>query len=474
MKRRGLLLALACFIAAGGWALDVNGELSTETRLSLDDGRFLFNQENAGLAFEQQVDDNLYCKVKLHARYFNDPIGSQSMSNILTSRELGVLSSVYPVEIDLEEAYLTCTGFIFSGLDLTVGKQRIAWGTADRLNPTDLLNPLDFSDPLDFGRKTPSVALNLTYTLPALDSFIQVVYEPYSQVALLNPAMIQSLSQKLYAGTTAGFVDAIPGWESETAQAPQYDFRSYALGAKVGASIAGFDLSANYVTRINDMPSVKEVDLFVTPGLPPLTLNSNSYTLAYYREQEVGFDLAKDFAVVLAWAEVGVFFPEKQTTSIKTYDNASQALLNETIATAVSDQPYAKYTVGISQKIGGIFYFNLQYNHGFFNERGNTGSERLQDYALLRLEVSLLSDKLTLGATGMANVNNISDAFSSSDIGGYISNNYGVMGGLDIQYLPSLNMTLKLGVMIFQGTASTTLGAWKQNRVVYLAFDSKF
>ncbi len=74
----------------------------------------------------------------------------------------------------------------------------------------------------------------------------------------------------------------------------------------------------------------------------------------------------------------------------------------------------------------------------------------------------------------MANVNNISDAFSSSDIGGYISNNYGVMGGLDIQYLPSLNMTLKLGVMIFQGTASTTLGAWKQNRVVYLAFDSKF
>ena len=474
MKRAGLLF-IAVFCAAGWtWAVDVNGEISTEARVGFEDAMFLFNEENAGLAFEQQVDDALFCRVKLHARYINQPVGGGSMSSLLTSTELGVLYSVFPVEISLEEAYFTYGDFIVEGLDLSVGKQRITWGAADVLNPTDLLNPLDLSDPLDFGRKMPSIALNLTYTPPMLDGFIQLVYEPYSHVALLNPSIIGTLSQRLYSEVAAGFIDGTTGWTSETAQAPEYDPASFALGAKVGASIAGFDISANYVTRINDMPYVTGVDLYATPALPPMPLNSRSYGLGYYREHEAGLDVVKDLGIVLAWAEVGVFFPEEKLTVIRTYVTGPGTLLDERSAVAVSGDPYVKYTAGVSQRIGGIFYFNLQYNHGFFTERGNTGPERLQDYALLRLERSLLSDALVFGATGIGNVNTLYDAFTDGDPAGFIADNYGVMGGLDFQYNPSLNLAVKIGVMFFEGTEAATLGFWRDNDLFYAAFEVKF
>jgi len=39
-----------------------------------------------------------------------------------------------------------------STLDIRIGRQRIAWGTADKLNPTDNLNPDDLEDIFDFGK----------------------------------------------------------------------------------------------------------------------------------------------------------------------------------------------------------------------------------------------------------------------------------------------------------------------------------
>jgi hypothetical protein len=474
MKRALLASMLLASAAALTWAMDVGGELSTEARVGLEDAEFVFNEENAALVFEQQVDDNLFCRLKLHARYLDFPMGSSSMGNLLSSMELGVLYSVYPVEISLEEAFFTYTGFILEGLDLGVGKQRITWGAADTLNPTDLLNPLDLSDPLDFGKKTPTVSLSLTYTPSMFDGFLQLVYEPYSQVALLNPAMIETIRQGLFSEIAPMFEDATPGWDSETARTPEYDPASFVFGAKAGFSVAGFDLTANYVTRINDLPYVAEIDLYATPGLPLFTLNSRSYSLGYYREHEAGFDVVKDLGIVLAWAEIGVFFPEEKLTLMRLYDNATETLLDESSETAVSSDPYVKYTVGASQRIGGIFYFNLQYNHGFFTERGNSGPERLQDYALLRLELSLLSDKLVFGATGIANVNNLWAAFAEDDAALFISENYGVMGGLDFQYNPSLNLAVKLGVMFFEGTDTATLGLWRDNDLFYAAFEVKF
>ena len=51
------------------------------------------------------------------------------------------LGAQYPTDLSLWEAYVDIYSFLFPSLDLRIGKQRLAWGTADKLNPTDNLNP---------------------------------------------------------------------------------------------------------------------------------------------------------------------------------------------------------------------------------------------------------------------------------------------------------------------------------------------
>ncbi|MCK7509029.1 MAG: hypothetical protein MZV70_36675 [Desulfobacterales bacterium] len=70
---------------------------------------------------------------------------------------------VDPYNLEIRELYIQLYGFLFDNLDVTSGRQRIVWGTADKLNPTDNLNPLDLEDILDFGRRRGSDAINLNY-----------------------------------------------------------------------------------------------------------------------------------------------------------------------------------------------------------------------------------------------------------------------------------------------------------------------
>jgi hypothetical protein len=48
--------------------------------------------------------------------------------------------------LDVKEAVLT---FRPQAVEISLGKQIFAWGTADAFNPTDNLNPWDAMDPID-------------------------------------------------------------------------------------------------------------------------------------------------------------------------------------------------------------------------------------------------------------------------------------------------------------------------------------
>jgi hypothetical protein len=207
------------------------------------------------------------------------------------------------------------------------------------------------------------------------------------------------------------------------------------------------------------MPTVSEIAY--TP--PAVT----SYTLSYFREYEVGFDFSRGWGGLLTWGEMSVFFQGKQTTSIS-------GLGPDQYQTVLKDTPYVKYTVGMSKKFEGGIYFNLQFNHGFFTERGEEGMNRLEDYLLLRLEWSVLNDKLTFGLTALGNVNNLYNAFSYSDFFKYISENYGILGGFDIQYKPSLSMTFKIAILLFDGTETTSVGNMKDQDMATISFAYSF
>jgi hypothetical protein len=457
------------------FAVDVKGDFTSETRAAIDGWDFLFNRETGILTFEQQVNDNLFAKASLAVGYNNNPASMTTFGTVLAPSELSLLYSVYPVEIALNEAYFMYTDFIIPRLDLTVGKQRINWGTADVLNPTDVLNPLDLSDPLNFGKKVPSVAINLMYYIPEIESSLQVVYEPYSQVARLNPMITGKMAGGIYAGISAKFpgmtiIDSPTSMTSEVAETPEASLENFVFGTKASTQIAGFDISANYVTRMNDMPYVKEVDFDATVAAT-VVLNSRTYKLGYYREHEIGLDFAKDWGFLLTWGEAALFLPGEQKTFIHAVVNT---VPNDVYTTVISSDPYVKYTLGASQKFEGGFYFNLQYNHGFFTERGNTGPERLQDYAMLRLEYSILSDTLKFGLTGLGNVDNLAETFKASDMGSYVANNYGVAGMADVEYMPVPGLSAKIGVMLFDGKGTSTIAQMKDTDLVYIKFNWQF
>lgn len=69
-------------------------------------------------------------------------------------------------------------GFLTDNLNLSIGRQRIVWGTADQLNPTSNLNPYDMEDILDFGCQRGFDAINLNYYLNT-DFSMQAVFIPF-------------------------------------------------------------------------------------------------------------------------------------------------------------------------------------------------------------------------------------------------------------------------------------------------------
>ncbi len=483
------LLIFPCMV----FTVDIKGDFSTETRFSISNGDYLFNEENGRIKFDQQVDENLYGMAAIRFRYYDNPIGRDSLNGTLDLNELGILYSVQPFEISLDEAYFTYQNFIFERLDLTAGKERIAWGTADKLNPTDILDPNDFSDPFDFGRKIPVLAVNTVYHFTVLESSLQFVFEPYSSVARLNTLMQQSLENQLYSGIVSNsrngvtsFNDSSSGWSGENVDTPAPSLSNSTAGLKLAGTLLGADVSVNYVSRINDIPTVRNVnvglrtDLYGLGTVTNVTMENRSYSLAYYREEEAGFDFSRDMGFMLLWGEMAVTFPEEQRTytavqSDNYFMGNYVGSTNYTMeAVTVSNSAYVKYTIGVDKNIEGGWYVNVQYNHGFFNERGNEGPERLQDYFLIRIEKKFLEDKLKFAVTGFADINNLPDLFGSKDFNSYLTNNSGILGLFSISYSPSSGMTAEIGVYGITGADNSSLGLLKDYSMVYMKFDYSF
>jgi hypothetical protein len=491
------VLAVSSFVYADG--MNISCDFSTETRISVSNGDLLFNEVNGDLKFEQ-ANNNLYGMAQLGIRYYNNPIGQVSYSNILNAAELGTLYSIEPIEISLDQAYFTYRDFIFENLDLYAGKQRIAWGTADKLNPTDLLNANDFSDPLDYGKKIGAVAVNLKYAVPAVNGNIQFVYEPFAQVARMNNIFENEMQSEITSNIASGEGMGEPNtsgmtWNG-TADTPALNASNFNIGAKLSMTLGGFDLSLCYINRINDIPYVQSltinqsVQTILNPLNPLEAISTNlslqgvDYTLGYYREQVIGFDFSKDLGFILLWGEAAVTFPGEQDTSVVNYSVNSATLGGNTVTNfnttniqsqvAISNQAYVKYTIGFDKTFADSWYINFQYNHGFFQEAGNSGPNRLEDYLILRLEKKFLNDKLKIGLTGLYNVNNFCDALNSINFASYVSTNSAYMGLFSITFMPVDDLTVETGIYELYGSTTTTVGQMTSLDNVYMKFEYTF
>jgi hypothetical protein len=491
MKRTFFVMAallISSFFYAEG--MNITGDFSSETRISISNGDLLFNEENGNIKFENSS-DGLYGMAQIDFRYYNNPLSQVCYSNTLNALELESLYSVEPIEISLDQAYFSYKNFIFDKLDLSAGKQRIAWGTADGLNPTDLLDANDTSDPFNIGRKFGTLAVNLNYALPADNGNFQFVYEPFSPVARLNTLFQNNIQNIIVSNIASGAnlqqVNANETVWNGTAVTPDLNASNFTIGAKLSGNIEGFDLSISYVSRINDLPYIQSLNinqtsfLTVSQIVTNITLQSVNYTLAYYREQDIGFDFSKDLGFILLWGEAAITFPGEQDTSVA---NTSALVVSGiptgmTVSTnfnqvAISNTAYVKYTIGFDKTFADNWYINFQYNHGFFSEVGNSGPDRLEDYLLLRLEKKLFNDKLKIGIDALYNVNDFYDAINSGNIPSYLETNSGVMLHFMVAYTPVDDITVETGIYYLFGSENCTIGQWNSLSCWYMKFDYSF
>ncbi len=408
--------------------LKLSGELLTDQRFLLDKPHdWAWNENRLTLKLDKKIWGNSKFYSEVWLRNFGLP-------NINKSADLYNKGIVDPFDIEIREAYVQLFGFLSKDLDLKIGKQRITWGTADKLNPTDNLNPYDFEDVLDFGRHRGSVAINAEYYFNS-DFSMQAVYIPIFQPAnmpvgifanALNPSM------DLPEGVTLNsFTDQVI--------MPRYDLaESSTVGLKIKGFAAGFDFSLSYVWGRDGMPFSTYNTFIPIDTLGGIDIVSQ---LSFFRNHIIGADMAGSIGGVGVWAEAAAFIPEKEV--IMTNDFSAmypQSPVPVTVDSVVlKKEAYVKFVIGADYNFANGIYLNFQYLHGFVNERG---TDNLNDYFFIQLEKKFFEDKLKIVP--------LAGGFIVSDWAD-IADNYSIVYVPSVSYMATDNAEITLSTALFDG-----------------------
>ena len=304
----------------------------------------------------------------------SDPLGSPILSET--------------VSLSLYEAYIKLSDVLFEGLDVTIGKQRIQWGTADKVNVVDVLNPIDFAqfftfDPDWFMERRPRPAVRIEYAFGQTGT-LDFIWFPTRAPAPLP----FGVSQFFLGSARNGQVYVLTPKE-------QLGFNEW--GFRLGSTLLGVDFQFMVAHQAYQLPvltgTMYDPDLSVT-----LTFSYPSYTTA-------GLAFSGELFSIGFWGEAAYVKPEKVFLTFQ------PSPYGPILKTPLLDAGYWRYVFGFDYTIGNGLYFNLQYLHGLFDERGYESSTsalfpslygkgiffgNLEDYAIGRLEYTFYRNSIKL------------------------------------------------------------------------------
>jgi len=378
----------------------------------------------------------------------NAPIGKQlsmftsvdvrfyDLSRVRSLVGLEDLEQGYPTDLSLWEAYIDVYNFLLNGFDVRIGKQRLAWGTADKLNPTDNLNPDDFSDLVNFTEKIPTWAAKFMYYVG--DYTITAVWLPS-----FTPILLPRNSASLFLGEQSEMFQSVV-----TLPAPEPRNSMFAI--KVGGNAGSWDYSLSYFNGYDDVPILRDVNIPVNNT----TSETGSLDFGFPRMQVVGLDFATEISGAGFWGEGAVFFPEEQVSRIN---------LGRFVSTNIEleSAPYFKFTLGGDYTFSNGVYLNGQWMHGFFTERG---SAALHDYFIVELEKKLLKDEVKISLGAGLEVSQWRN----------VTGNYGYGFFPKVTYAGVDNLEMTAGIFVVGGTTTTLFGSWNSADQVYTSIKASF
>lgn len=431
--------------------LKLSGELKTDQRfLFKSPNDWAWNENRLSIDFDKKIKGNS----KFHSEVWLRNIG---LPNVHSSADLYNKGIVDPYSLEIREAYFEVFGFLTPKLDIKIGRQRIAWGTADKFNPTDNLNPYDMEDVLDFGRHRGSDAINLNYYLNS-DFSLQAVFIPIFQPAnmpvgifanALKPAITLPQGLTLKEANTEVFT-------------PEYNLKeSSTLGFKVKGFLAGFDFSVSYVWGRDGLPISSYNAISPVDTIGGVSLNSH---FTFTRNHIFGADLAGSIGGVGIWAEAAAFLPDYEVVMVN--DMTAMNPLSSTgiiqVTTVLKKEVYLKYIVGADYHFANGMYLNFQYMHGFITERGN---DALNDYFFLKVDKKFFDEKLKI--TPLAGGFIVTDWED-------VENNYTIVYVPEISYMATDNAEIILSAAIFEGKGKGTFSNFIDYDMMMLKFKYSF
>ncbi len=319
--------------------------------------------------------------------------------------EMGARENLYPYDLSVYEAYFEVSDFLIENLDLKAGKQRISWGTADKLNPTDNLNPDDLSNPINFGEHIPTEAVMLSYYVG--DFSLTGVLLP-----IFHPALLPQ----------DGIVTIPPG----PVEYPEARPENMQYAVKFKGNLFNFDFSLSCFDGYDDFPYLAHVYVD-TLQLPYL------FSYSFSREKVFGFDFAGELFSVGLWGEVAYFIPDGVcTTWVDVSPIGPQYAASDTLPS------YWKGTFGFDYSWHDL-YINVQYAHGLPFERKEEG-RNLGDFVMGRLEYTLFDDKLKVALNGGVEMRDDS---------------LGWMVSPSVEYHPTDNIQVEAGYFYGEGEGGT-------------------
>lgn len=377
-------------------------------------------------------------------------VRSLGFSSVKKSTDLFVRDKILPFEMEIREAYVDVYGFLFPWLDLRIGRQRIAWGTADRINPTDNLNPDDLEDIWDFGRHLGSDAIKATGYLGQF-TLTGVFIPSFTPASPPLPDWAEAFMPSLEIN---GF--NLVNLRDEIIL-PENNLKSSSIaGLKLSTNFRGYDFSLSYVRGRDDLPLLRDVVVERLSGQEMDVLAR----LVYPRLNILGFDMAGAVGGVGLWAEGAIFFPER-VVGETVFPVPGFGLISQP-RIALSNKSYTRFVVGADYTFSNGIYLNGQWAHGFLHERG---SSELNDYFLFNLEWRLLRDKLKL--VPLAGCVQISEWRN-------LKNNLALVLIPSFEYHPAANTEIVAGLRILDGRGKTAFGRIKDRDEIFLNFKYSF
>ncbi len=413
-----------------GSKLKLSGGLLTDQRFLLQSpNSWAWNENRLTLKFEKKITGNS----KFYSEIWLRNIGLPQISSSADLYNKGIID---PYNLEIREAYVQLFGFLSENLDVKIGRQRITWGTADKLNPTDNLNPYDLEDILDFGRHRGSDAISFDYYFNTEFS-LQGVFIPFFQPA--------NMPVGIFANALTPSMEMPPGMTlksfNDTISMPQYNLgESSTAGLKFKGFVAGFDFSLSYVWGYDGIPFATNNTFIPVDTVGGININSQ---LSFNRTHIFGADMAGSIGGVGVWAEAAVFLPENKVIMTNDfsafYPAGTPPEMTMMDTTILEKEAYVKFIIGADYNFANGTYLNIQYLHGFMNERGK---DKLNDYFFVQIERKFFEDRLKITP--------LAGGFIVSDWDD-VENNYALVYVPSVGYMATDNAEITLSTALFNG-----------------------